>query len=166
MLPFAADNPPGPALPLLSWWVWAISGHGLLSQSNGFGREMQNCLVPVVLSAHTQGLQPGGGGFNTDKWHIKVAGLAVATAWGLVQMGQPCLSVACCSLRLLQPLFFCPDTCQILSFSFLSLIASRPQSYGSGCSPASSLSPLRKSKVAAGLSPLPVCIPAARHRSI
>lgn len=117
---------------------------------------MQNCLVPVVLSAHNQGLQPGGGGFNTDKWHIKVAGLAMAAAWGLVQMGQPCPSVVYCSLRLLRPLFFCTDTCQTLSFAFLSLIASRPQAYGSGCSPASSLSPLWKSKVAAGLSPLPV----------
>lgn len=92
-----------------------------LGQNNEWGREMQNWLVPVVLRPHTQRLQLGG--FNTDKWHIKVAGPAVATTWGLTQMGQPCLSVVFCSLRLLQPLFVCTDAREILSFAFLSLIA-------------------------------------------
>jgi len=97
VLPLAADIPPAPAPPPPSWRVWAISGHGLLSQSNGWGREMQNWLVPVILSTHTQGLQLGEGGFNMDKWHIKAAGPAAVTAWGLVRMGQPCLSVVFCS---------------------------------------------------------------------
>lgn len=79
--------------------------------------------MSVVLSTHTQGLQLGQCGFNMDKWHIKVAGSATATAWGLAQMGQPCPSVFFSSLCLLQPLFFCTDACQMLSFAFLSLIA-------------------------------------------
>lgn len=79
--------------------------------------------MSVVLSTHTQGLQLGECGFNMDKWHIKVAGSATATAWGLAQMGQSCLSVFFSSLCLLQPLFFCTDACQMLSFAFLSLIA-------------------------------------------
>lgn len=36
---------------------------------------------------------------------------------------SPARLVVFCSLRLLQPSFFCTDTCQILSFAFLSLIA-------------------------------------------
>lgn len=66
---------------------------------------------------------PGGSGFNTDKWHIKVAAPATASPWGLAQMGQPCLAVVFCFLCLLQPLFFCRDTRQILSSAFLSFIA-------------------------------------------
>ena len=123
VLPFAVDVPPRPAPPPLSRQVWAINRHRLLSQSNGCVREMQNWLVLVVLSVHTQGLQLEEGGFNMNKWHIKVVGRAMVTAWGLAQIGQPCPSVVFCSLRLLQPLFYCVDTCQILSFAFLSLIA-------------------------------------------
>lgn len=152
MLPFAADIPPGPAPPPLSWRVWVISGHGPLSQNNGWGKEM---LAPVVLSPHTQGLQPEEGGFNIDEWYIKVAGPATATAWGLAQMGQPCPSVG----------FSAPSTCCSLSFSAQTLakycplpscplLPPWPQSYGYCCSPATK-SP-QKSTVAAGLSPLPV----------
>lgn len=66
---------------------------------------------------------PGGSAFYTDKWHIKVAAPATASPWGLAQMGEPCLAVVFCFLCLLQPLFFCRDTRQILSSAFLSFIA-------------------------------------------
>lgn len=87
VLSFAADIPPGSPRPLLPWRVEAISGHRLLSQTNECGREMQNRLVLGVLSTHTQGLKLGEGSFNTNKWHIKVAGLATVTTWGLSQLG-------------------------------------------------------------------------------
>lgn len=100
-----------------------------------------------------------------DKWHTKVAGLAMAIAWGLAQMGQPCPLVVFCSLLFLQPLFsaqrfakYCPlPSCPLLPpaapvlwFLLLPSLLTRAAAEKHGGS---------RTKPSA-------CIPAASHRSI
>lgn len=141
---------------------WQVLGYQQTQASEPEQQMWQQDAKPAAPSGpeHSQPeAAPGGSGFSTDKQHIKVAAPATASPWGLAQMGQPCLSVVFCSLCLLQPLFFCRDTRQILSSAFLSFIAPRPDSSVPHCSPGCSLG-----VVAAGLSRSPEPLEAAVHK--
>lgn len=131
MLPFPED--------VLSWQVLGHQQTQTLEPEQQMWQQDTKPAAPGGPEHSHPEAAPGGGGFERDKWHIKVTAPATASPWGLAQIGRPCLlvvSAPSARFSLCSSAGTLAKCCPPLSCPFL---PPRHDSCVPHCSPASSL---------------------------